>query len=291
MPTEDGLAREFEAQRDHLHAVAYRMLGSPSEADDAVQETWLRVARHDVADVRNLPGWLTTVVSRICLDMLRGRAARREEPLVHPSLDSGAEQNEPEREAVLIESVGRALLVVLDRLGPDERVAFVLHDLFAVPFDEIAPIVGRTRPTTKKLASRARQRLRGVDVTADPELSAQRHVVEAFLRAARSGDLDGLLAVLAPGVVRMADAAALPAGVATTVRGAASVAAETVLLRRRSQVAALALVDGHPGIVVAPHGRLLLALTVSVDDDRVAGYRVIADPSRLRELSISLLPR
>ncbi|WP_039794867.1 sigma-70 family RNA polymerase sigma factor, partial [Nocardia araoensis] len=178
MPTEDVSAREFEAQRDHLHAVAYRMLGSPSEADDAVQETWLRLSRHDVEDVRNLPGWLTTVVSRICLDMLRARTARREEPLDHPPLDSGAEENEPEREAVLVESVGRALLVVLDRLDPDERVAFVLHDLFAVPFDEIAPIVGRTTPTTKKLASRARQRVRGVEVT--EQLTAQRHVVEAF---------------------------------------------------------------------------------------------------------------
>ncbi|MEU2038605.1 sigma-70 family RNA polymerase sigma factor [Nocardia niwae] len=290
MPTEDGLAREFESQRGHLHAVAYRMLGSPSEADDAVQETWLRLARHDVEDVRNLRGWLTTVVSRICLDMLRGRAARREEPLGHPHrLDDGAEENEPEHEAVLIESVGRALLVVLDRLGPDERVAFVLHDLFAVPFDEIGPIVGRTTPTTKKLASRARQRVRDVDAAAAPALTVQRHVVDAFLGAARSGDLDGLLAVLAPGVVRTADAAALPAGMATTVRGAGSVAAETVLLRRRAQVAALALVDGHPGIVVAPHGRLLLALTVTVRDDRVTGYRVIADPHRLTDLSISLL--
>ncbi|MFI2283315.1 sigma-70 family RNA polymerase sigma factor [Nocardia beijingensis] len=291
MPTEDGSAREFEVHREHLHAVAYRMLGSSSEADDAVQETWMRLARHDGEDVRNLPGWLTTVVSRICLDMLRARAARREEPLDHPPrLDGDAEENEPEREAVLIESVGRALLVVLDRLGPDERVAFVLHDLFAVPFEQIGPIVGRTAATTKKLASRARQRVRSVEGTAGGELTAQRHVVDAFLRAARGGDLDGLLAVLAPDVVRTADAAALPAGVATTVRGAASVAAETVLLRQRSQVAALALVNGHPGIVVAPHGRLLLALTVTVRGDRVAGYRVIAAPSRLRELSISLLP-
>ncbi|WP_249645552.1 sigma-70 family RNA polymerase sigma factor [Nocardia sputi] len=289
MDTEDGLAREFESQRDHLHAVAYRMLGSPSEADDAVQETWLRLARHDVADVRNLPGWLTTVVSRICLDMLRGRAVRREEPLDHLTrLDGVADDNEPEHEAVLIESVGRALLVVLDRLGPDERVAFVLHDLFAVPFEEIGPIVGRTTPTTKKLASRARHRVRGDHATAAPELAAQRPVVDAFLRAARSGDLDDLLAVLAPDVIRTADAAALPAGVATTVRGAASVAKETVLLRRRSQLAALALVDGRPGIVVAPHGRLRLALTVTVRADRVAGYRVIADPAQLRQLSITV---
>ncbi|WP_280246812.1 sigma-70 family RNA polymerase sigma factor [Nocardia abscessus] len=292
MHTDDELAREFESLRGHLHAVAYRMLGSPTEADDAVQETWLRLTRHDIEDVRNMPGWLTTVVSRICLDMLRTRAARREDPLDDPSrLDDGAEENEPEREAVLIESVGRALLVVLDRLGPDERVAFVLHDLFAVPFDRIGPIVGRTTPTTKKLASRARQRVRGNHAAAGTgELAAQRHVVDAFLGAARTGDLDGLLAVLAPDVVRTADAAALPPGLATTVRGASTVAAETVLLRRRSQVATLALVDGHPGIVVAPHGRLLLALTVTVRGDRVAGYRVIADPARLRELSIALLP-
>ncbi|MBF6339071.1 sigma-70 family RNA polymerase sigma factor [Nocardia abscessus] len=291
MHTDDELAREFESLRGHLHAVAYRMLGSPTEADDAVQETWLRLARHDIQDVQNLPGWLTTVVSRICLDMLRTRAARREEPLDDPTrLDDGAEENEPEREAVLIESVGRALLVVLDRLGPDERVAFVLHDLFAVPFDRIGPIVGRTTPTTKKLASRARQRVRGDHAARTAELAAQRHVVDAFLGAARTGDLDRLLAVLAPDVVRTADAAALPPGLATTVRGASTVAAETVLLRKRSQVATLALVDGRPGIVVAPHGRLLLALTVTVRGDRVAGYQVIADPARLSELSIALLP-
>ncbi|WP_067464432.1 sigma-70 family RNA polymerase sigma factor, partial [Nocardia amamiensis] len=234
MPTDDVLTREFASQRDHLHAVAYRMLGSPTEADDAVQETWLRLARHDVADVRNLPGWLTTVVSRICLDMLRGRAARREEPL--DRVDRLADDdNEPEREAVLIESVGRALLVVLDRLGPDERVAFVLHDLFAVPFEQIGPIVGRTTATAKKLASRARHRVRG-DATAPTDFAAHRHVVDAFLDAARGGDLDGLLAVLAPGVIRTADPAALPAGLPTTVRGAAAVARETVLLRRRSRL-------------------------------------------------------
>ncbi|WP_174188333.1 sigma-70 family RNA polymerase sigma factor [Nocardia barduliensis] len=291
MHTDDGLARDFESLRGHLHAVAYRMLGSPAEADDAVQETWLRLADHDVEDLRNLPGWLTTVVSRICLDMLRARTARREEPLDDPArLDNDTEENEPEHEAVLIDSVGRALLVVLDRLGPGERVAFVLHDLFAVPFDQIAPIVGRTTPTTKKLASRARQRVRGDQATGTLELAAQRHVVDAFLGAARTGDLEGLLAVLAPDVVRTADTAALPPGLATTARGASVVAAETVLLRRRSQTAALALVDGHPGIVVAPHGRLLLALTIAVRGDRVAAYRVIADPARLRRLPITLLP-
>ncbi|WP_330231233.1 sigma-70 family RNA polymerase sigma factor [Nocardia sp. NBC_00508] len=289
MHTDDVLTREFESQRDHLHAVAYRILGSPSDADDAVQETWLRLARHDVEHVRNLPGWLTTVVSRICLDMLRARAARREDPL--DDVDRlEDDRTEPEREAVLIESVGRALLVVLDRLGPDERVAFVLHDLFAVPFDQIGPIVGRTTPTAKKLASRARQRVRGEYATSPTDLAVQRHVVDAFLGAARGGDLEGLLAVLAPDVLRTADRAALPAGVPTRVHGASTVARETVLLRRRSQVAALALVDGGVGIVVAPHGRLLLALTVAVRGDRVAAYEVIADPARLRELTITVLP-
>ncbi|MEV6320704.1 sigma-70 family RNA polymerase sigma factor [Nocardia sp. NPDC051787] len=289
MPTDEVLTREFESQRDHLHAVAYRMLGSPAEADDAVQETWLRLARHDVAEVRNLPGWLTTVVSRICLDMLRATAARREDPL--DDVDRlEDDDNEPEREAVLIESVGRALLVVLDRLGPDERVAFVLHDLFAVPFDQIGPIVGRTTATAKKLASRARQRVRG-DGAAPADLAAQQHVVDAFLDAARGGDLDRLLTVLAPDVLRTADPAAVPAGLPATVRGASAVARETVLLRRRSRLAALALVDGVVGILVAPHGRLLLALTVAVRGDRVAAYEVIADPARLRQLPITMLPR
>ncbi|WP_454198761.1 sigma-70 family RNA polymerase sigma factor [Nocardia sp. Marseille-Q1738] len=288
MRTDDVLTREFEFQRDHLHAVAYRMLGSPTEADDAVQETWLRLARHDVADVRNLPGWLTTVVSRICLDMLRGRAARREDPLDHVDRLEN-DDNEPEHEAVLIESVGRALLVVLDRLGPDERVAFVLHDLFAVPFDQIGPIVGRTTATAKKLASRARQRVRGA-AAVPADLAAQRHVVDAFLDAARGGDLDRLLAVLAPDVLRTADPAALPAGLPATVRGASAVARETVLLRRRSRLAVPALVDGGVGILVAPHGRILLALTVAVRGDRVAAYEVIADPARLRRLPITVLP-
>lgn len=274
MHTDDALAREFESQRGHLHAVAYRMPGSPSEADDAAQEAWLRLARHDTGDVRNLPGWLTTVVSRICLDMLRGRAARRADPLDGSTrLEDDAGDNEPEREAVLIDAVGRALLVVLDQLGPDERVAFVLHDLFAVPFDQIGPIVGRTTATTKKLASRARQRVRGGTATAPAELVAQRHVVDAFLSAARSGDLEGLLAVLAPDVIRTADPAALPAGLATTVRGALTVARETVLLQQRSRLATLALVDGTVGILVAPRGKLLLALTVTVRGERVAGTK------------------
>ncbi|CAM4492690.1 sigma-70 family RNA polymerase sigma factor [Nocardia ninae] len=290
MRAQDMLARQFETHRDHLRAVAYRMLGSLSEADDAVQEAWLRLARQDSDEVANLAGWLTTVVSRICLDMLRSRAARREEPVdLLAELGDAAYDSDPEHEAVLIDSVGRALLVVLDTLGPDERVAFVLHDLFAVPFDQIAPIVGRSTATTKKLASRARQRAQGETTATAAELAEQRHVVEAFLTAARGGDLDALLAVLAPDVVRVADPAALPAGLSAVVRGAAAVAKETVLLQRRSQVAALALVNGAVGILVAPRGKLLLALAVTVRDGRVAGYEVIADPARLRELDIAVL--
>ncbi|MFD0364798.1 sigma-70 family RNA polymerase sigma factor [Nocardia sp. GCM10030253] len=291
MHAQDLLARRFETHRGHLRSVAYRMLGSSGEAEDAVQEAWLRLALSDTSDVENLAGWLTTVVSRICLDMLRSRAARREDPMEGiADLGDRAYDSDPEHEAVLIDSVGRALLVVLDTLGPDERVAFVLHDMFAVPFDQIAPIVGRTTATTKKLASRARSRARSDATASSTELAQQRHVVEAFLAAARSGDLDALLAVLAPDVVRTADPAALPAGMASVARGAHTVAKETVVLRRRSQVATLALVNGAVGIIVAPRGRLLLALTVAVDGDRIAGYEVFADPARLRKLDLAVLP-
>lgn len=292
MPAQDLLARRFETHRSHLRAVAYRMLGSVSEADDAVQEAWLRLARQDTDQLGNLVGWLTTVVSRICLDMLRSRTARREDPLdLLAELGDAAYDRDPEHEAVLIDSVGRALLVVLDTLGPDERVAFVLHDLFALPFDQIAPIVGRTTPTTKKLASRARQRVQGETTATTTELAEQRQVVDAFLTAARGGDLTALLAILAPDVIRVADPAALPAGLSAVVRGATEVAKETVLLQRRSRVAALALVNGAVGILVAPRGKLLLALVVTVREDRVAGYEVIADPGRLRELDLAVLPR
>ncbi|MFI6044868.1 sigma-70 family RNA polymerase sigma factor [Nocardia sp. NPDC051321] len=292
MHAQDLLARRFETHRGHLRAVAYRMLGSVSEADDAVQEAWLRLARHDTEDVTNLVGWLTTVVSRICLDMLRTRATRREAPLdLLAELGNADFDSDPEHEAVLIDSVGRALLVVLDTLGPDERVAFVLHDLFALPFDQIAPILGRTTATTKKLASRARHRVQGETTATATELAEQRHVVEAFLTAARGGDLTALLAVLAPDVVRVADPAALPAGLSAVVRGATTVAKETVLLQRRSRVATLALVNGSVGILVAPRGALLLAITVTVRGDRVAGYQVIADPARLRELDLAVLPQ
>ncbi|MEV6426423.1 sigma-70 family RNA polymerase sigma factor [Nocardia sp. NPDC051463] len=291
MHAQDLLARRFETHRGHLRSVAYRMLGSSSEAEDAVQEAWLRLALADTGEVENLAGWLTTVVSRICLDMLRSRAARREDPMESlVDLGDTGYDSDPEHEAVLIDSVGRALLVVLDTLRPDERVAFVLHDMFAVPFDQIAPIVRRTTATTKKLASRARARAHGDATASSTELAEQRHVVEAFLTAARSGDLGALLAVLAPEVVRTADPAALPAGMALVARGADAVAKETLLLRNRSQVATIALVNGAVGIIVAPRGRLLLALTVSVEGDRIAAYEVYADPARLRQLELAVLP-
>ncbi|MFD9069717.1 sigma-70 family RNA polymerase sigma factor [Streptomyces lasiicapitis] len=301
------LADRFEAQRGRLRGVAYRMLGSLAEADDAVQETWLRLARTDAgaADggerIENLPAWLTTVVSRVCLDMLRTRASRREDFVGGqvPDHIAAAEAHSPEEEALLIESVGRALLVVLDTLTPAERVAFVLHDSFAVPFDRIAPIVERSTAATKKLASRARGKVRGTQATSTTpatsttsttESAPHRHVVEAFLAAARGGDLDALLAVLAPDVVRRADPAALPLGAATEIHGAAAVARETVLLTRNAQHAALALINGAPGIVVAPGGRLLLALTLTVDSGRITSYEVIAAPARLRELNLAILP-
>ncbi|MGW0355044.1 sigma-70 family RNA polymerase sigma factor [Nocardia nova] len=321
MRDRDELARRFERHRDLLRDIAYRMLGSLHEAEDAVQEAWLRLDRaasatettrgeRGVADgsavdglgIDNLAAWLTTVVSRICLDQLRSRTARREE-FVDPvdrsaALDSAGTEagsrsgafTEPEPEALLADSVGRAMLVVLHALSPDERVAFVLHDMFAVPFGDIAPIVGRTTATTKKLASRARQRVRGDSSTPPAELARHREVVTAFLSAARAGDLGALLAVLAPDVVRTADPAVLPPGIAAVVRGAAAVAEETVLLRNRSQVAGVALIDGAVGVVVAPAGRLAAVLLVTVRGDRVTAYDVVADSERLAALTVTVLP-
>ena len=284
----DELAERFEERRGRLRAVAYRMLGSLGEADDAVQEAWLRLSRTGDDGVDNLTAWLTTVVSRVCLDMLRSRASRREDPygddLPEPSADEL-----PEDEAVLADSVGLALLVVLDALGPAERVAFVLHDLFAVPFDRVAAVLDRSRPAAKKLASRARHKVRGTPVVPGAELDRHREVVEAFLSAARGGDLGALLDVLAPDVVRHADPAVLPPGVPAELRGARAVAEGTVLLRHRTRFAAVALVDGDVGIVVAPGGRLLLALRVSVEGGRVAAYEVVAGREGLRGIEVGVL--
>ncbi|WP_413098981.1 sigma-70 family RNA polymerase sigma factor [Streptomyces sp. Inha503] len=289
---QDGLAERFETHRGQLRAVAYRMLGSLSEADDAVQETWLRLSRADAEAVGNLTGWLRTVVSRICLDMLRSRTARREEPVGEELPEMAQETGDgggPEDEAVLADSVGRALLVVLDTLGPAERIAFVLHDVFAVPFDRIAPIVERSPVAAKKLASRARQKVRGIAAVPRAELDRQRRTVDAFLTAARGGDMEALLAVLDPDVVRRADRAALPEGVPTVARGARAVAEETAGFAPRARFAEPALVNGSVGVVVAPRGRLLLALTVTVEDGRIAAYEVIADPARLSRLELGLL--
>jgi RNA polymerase sigma factor (sigma-70 family) len=269
-----AFVERFEAQRGRLRAIAYRMLGSAAEAEDAVQETWLRLSRADGVD--NLDAWLTAVVSRVCLDVLRARRTRPEEPLGPDDVPDPAA--DPEERAVLAESVGRALLVVLDALPPAERVAFVLHDVFAVPFDRIAPIVGRTPVAAKKLASRARQRVR--DAPQPTDAARHRHVVEAFLAAARNGDLAGLLAVLAPDVVRRADGVLV---------GARAVARETVGYAHRSRFAAVALVDGAVGVVVAPRGRLALALRVTVSGDRIAAYEVVSDPARLRRLEVALV--
>jgi RNA polymerase sigma-70 factor (ECF subfamily) len=282
----DELAGKFEAERGRLRGLAFRLLGSVAEADDAVQEAWLRLDR--VNSVDNLAAWLTTVVSRVCLDVLRSRKARREEPFeVAPEPAAGAD---PAGEAELADSVGRALLVVLDALGPAERLAFVLHDLFAVPFDRIAPMLDRTPVAAKKLASRARQRVRGTSPLPPADLARHRRVVDAFLAAARGGDLGELLDVLAPDVVRHADAAALPAGAALEVRGARAVAEETQVFGKRARFAEAALLDGAVGVVVAPRGRLLLALAVTVEGERVAAYDVIADPGRLAALHVTLLP-
>jgi RNA polymerase sigma factor (sigma-70 family) len=284
MDGQERLATTFEAHRGYLRAVAFRMLGSSNDVDDAVQETWLRLSRTDVSAVESLRAWLRTVISRICYDILRSRASSREElvgqqvPEMVPDFDHGID---PEKEAVLVDSVSRALLVVLDALRPAERVAFVLHDMFAVPFDQIAPIVERSTVASKKLASRARRKVQGTSPVPEEDIDGLRRVVDAFLAASRTGDLAGLLAVLAPDVVREADGAALALGVARQVRGAHAVAEETVLLRRFAQYAEPAMVNGSVGVVVAPYGRLLLALEITVEGDRVTRYAVVADPARL----------
>ena len=290
MGDHDRLAERFESHRGHLRGVAYRMLGSLSEADDAVQEAWLRLSRADTSGIENLGAWLTRVVARVCLDMLRSRTARHEQPLAIQVPDPIANrqgESDPEQEALLAEEVGLALLV-LDRLAPAERVAFVLHDLFAVPFDQIAPIVGRSPAATKKLASRARHRVHGDATSPDPDRSRQRQVADAFLAATRGGDLQALLAVLDPDVVRRADRAALPAGPAE-LSGAQAVAEETRVFSRRARFARLALVDGTVGIVVAPRGRLRLAIGLTIKDDKVTEIDVIADPPRLHQLDLAVL--
>lgn len=291
MSRQEVLAAHFEAHRDHLRGVAYRMLGSLDEADDAVQLAWLRANRADIGVIENLAGWLTTVVGRVCLDLLRTRRARGEVSLSDVRTDTATDQcgrTEPEQEAVLAESVGFALLVVLDRLTPAERVAFVLHDLFAVPFEEIATVVGRSPVASKKLASRARNRVRGGVPVGEVDLARHYTVVESFLTASRGGDLNTLIELLAPDVVRRADRLAVPADTASEVRGARAVAEETRVFAHRARSGEVALVDGRPGIVVAPRGRLLAVLRLTIEHGLITEIDVIADPARLDQLRLAL---
>src|SRR5437660_1775845 len=289
MNKHEWLAEQFEANRTHLQAVAYRMLGSLSEADDAVQESWLRLSRSDTSAIENLGGWLTTVVARVCLDMLRSRNSRREESLEAtvpepiPSREGGID---PEQEALLADSVGLALLVVLDTLTPAERLAFVLHDIFAMPFDEIAPIVERSETAARQLASRARRRVRGAAKVQDADLTYQREVVDAFLAASREGRFDALLAMLDPDVVFRADPTAVPAGASREVRGAPAVARP---FSGRAQGARPALVNGSVGLVVARHGRLFLVLNLTVTRGKIVEINMVADPERLRQLDLAVL--
>jgi RNA polymerase sigma factor (sigma-70 family) len=290
MDEREWLAGRFEEHRTHLRAVAYRMLGSVSEADDAVQETWLRLSRSDTSEVENLGGWLTTVLARVCLDMLRSRKSRREESLgarVPEPVAGRADGADPEQEALLSDSVGLALLVVLETLTPAERLAFVLHDMFAVPFDEIAPIVGRSPDAARQLASRARRRVRGADTSYELDHTRQREVVDAFLAAARDGDFDALVAVLDPDVVLRSDRAALPAGVPREVHGAPAVARRALVGRARA--ARPALVDGAVGVVVAPRGRLLMVLDFKIRGGKIVEIDAVADPERLNQLDLALL--
>ncbi|GAA2492233.1 RNA polymerase sigma factor SigJ [Streptomyces longisporus] len=292
MNSTDALADRFEEHRGHLKAVAYRMLGSVVEAEDAVQESWLKLSRSDAHAIENLGGWLTTVVGRVCLDMLRSRASRREDPIdetfVPDPVIRPLSQIDPEQEVLQADSVGLALLVVLETLEPAERLAFVLHDMFAVPFDDIAPIVERSSAATRQLASRARRRVRGATPSSEPDLGRQRQVVDAFMAAARAGDFEALVAVLHPDVVLRADSGALVGGAAAskTVRGAKPVAEQALLFRQFAQFARVVLVNGEIGVVNAPEGRPLSVMGVTVADGRIVALNILADPERLARLDL-----
>jgi RNA polymerase sigma factor (sigma-70 family) len=292
MNENDWLAERFDAHRSHLRAVAYRMLGSLSEADDAVQEAWLRLSRSDTSDVENLGGWLTTVVARVCLNMLQSRKSRREEPLdahLPDPIVSRADGTDPEDEALLADSVGLALLVVLETLAPAERLAFVLHDIFAMPFDEIAPIVERSPTAARQLASRARRRVQGTATVPDADLSRQREVVDAFLAASRGGDFDALLAVLDPDVVLRADGGALNARATKVLRGARAVVEQALTFARPSTLAQPALVNGAAGVVSTSGGQLLAVMGFTVTGGKIVEIDILADPARLGLLDLTML--
>jgi RNA polymerase sigma factor (sigma-70 family) len=286
MSEADWLAERFEAHRGRLRAIAYRILGSPTDADDAVQEAWLRFSRSDTSTVDNLGSWLTTVVSRICLNMLASRRSRPQPPAAEPLPEPVADptESDPEHQALLADSIGLALLVVLDTLTPAERVAFVLHDVFAIPFDQIAPIVDRSTPATRQLASRARARVQRQDATHQADHLRQSALVDAFLAAARSGDFDALLTVLAPDVVLRADEQAVRLGAAKETRGAAPVAA----FLRRARAVRRALLGGRAAAVWMPGGRPRVVLSFTTGGDRITAVDLIADPDRLAELDLTV---
>jgi RNA polymerase sigma-70 factor (ECF subfamily) len=296
METHDWLIHQFEAERPRLRAVAYRMLGSLSEAEDAVQEAWLHLSRSDTSTISNLGGWLMTVVARVCLNLLHARKTRREESLeasVPEAVTGGESASDPEQEMELADAVGLALLVVLDRLAPAERLAFVLHDIFAVPFDEIAPLVERSPTATRQLASRARRRVRGSAHIQGADLATSRAAVEAFLTAARTGNFDALLAVLDPDVILRYDAPSVPTGVPGEIHGAVAVAKRFVRGAKRfvggAGATQPALVNGSVGVVVAPRGSLLGVLDLSIREGKITAITAISDPARLRQLHLAVL--
>jgi RNA polymerase sigma factor (sigma-70 family) len=288
----DWLADQFETNRPHLRAVAYRMLGSTSEAEDAVQEAWLRLGRSDTTDVQNLGGWLTTVVGRVCLDMLRSRKSRREDLLdeqVAEPIVGREDQVDPEHQAVIADSVGMALLVVLETLAPDERLAFVLHDLFGVSFDEIAPIVGRNAAAARQLASRARRRVQGGTPTGEVDVARQRQIVEAFMAASREGNLQGLLSLLDPDVVLRADATVVRRPRAAMVPEVLGAPAVAEAFSGRAHGAELALLDGAPGAVWRAGGRPLAAFIFKIVGDKIVGIDMVGDPDHLEQLEVVVL--
>jgi RNA polymerase sigma factor (sigma-70 family) len=291
MDERDWLAQRFNEERPHLVAVAYRMLGSLAEAEDAVQDTWVRLSRADASAVENLGGWLTTVVGRVCLNVLRSRASRRENRLdthITESIATNDERTDPEQEALLADAVGLALLVVLEALDPAERLAFVLHDMFDVPFEEIADVLGRSSAAARQLASRARRRVRGTPRIADNDLAGQREVVDAFLAASRRGDFEALVSLLDPDVVLRADETAVARGATSTLHGAVAVAEASLV--QRARLARPALVNGEVGVVVvAPRGQLMLVLRPTIEDGRIVEIEVLADPDAIRELEVAVL--
>lgn len=294
MDEELVLAERFEADRDHLRSVAYRMLGSVAEADDAVQDAWFRLVRADRSEIDNLSGWLTTVVARICLDRLRTRSSRREDSFeahVPDPIVTLEGAHDPEHEALLVDSIGLALLVVLETLSPPERLAFVLHDVFAVPFDEVAEIVGKSPEATRQLASRARRRVQGGPTAPDTDLTEQRRVVDAFFAAARDGDVEGLIAVLDPDVVLRSDGGTLRPAATALVRGAAEVAARAMTFAHLHQHVRPVLVNGVAGVVVAPAGRPYSVMAFTVVGDRIVAIDALADPERLQALDLTALER